>query len=101
MRVFGLDTNPSVVERLSKGESHIDDIDSDQLSSMINAGFSPTVEPDCISDSEVVLICVPTPLDDDGTPDIGHIEAAAQVVSQHLRPGSLVVLESTTYPGTT
>ena len=101
MRVFGLDTNPSVVERLSKGESHIDDIDSDQLSSMINAGFSPTVEPDCISDSEVVLICVPTPLDDDGTPDIGHIEAAAQVISQHLRPGSLVVLESTTYPGTT
>lgn len=101
MRVFGLDTNPSVVERLSKGESHIDDIDSDQLSSMIDAGFSPTVEPDCISDSEVVLICVPTPLDDDGTPDIGQIEAAAEVVSQHLRPGSLVVLESTTYPGTT
>ena len=101
MRVFGLDTNPSVVERLSKGESHIDDIDSDQLSLMINAGFSPTVEPDCISDSEVVLICVPTPLDDDGTPDIGHIKAAAQVVSQHLQPGSLVVLESTTYPGTT
>ena len=101
MRVFGLDTSPSVVERLSKGESHIDDIDSDQLSLMINAGFSPTVEPDCISDSEVVLICVPTPLDDDGTPDIGHIEAAAQVVSQHLQPGSLVVLESTTYPGTT
>ena len=101
MRVFGLDTNPSVVERLSKGESHIDDIDSDQLSSMIDAGFSPTVEPDCISDSEVVLICVPTPLDDDRTPDIGQIEAAAEVVSQHLRPGSLVVLESTTYPGTT
>lgn len=101
MRVFGLDTNPSVVERLSKGESHIDDIDSDQLSLMINAGFSPTVEPDCISDSEVVLICVPTPLDDDGTPDIRHIEAAAKVISQHLRPGSLVVLESTTYPGTT
>ena len=101
MRVFGLDTNPSVVERLSKGESHIDDIDSDQLSSMINAGFSPTVEPDCISDSEVVLICVPTPLDDDGTPDIRHIEAAAKVISQHLQPGSLVVLESTTYPGTT
>ena len=101
MRVFGLDTNPSVVERLSKGESHIDDIDSDQLRSMINAGFSPTVEPDCISDSEVVLICVPTPLDDDGTPDIGYIEAAAKVISQHLQPGSLVVLESTTYPGTT
>ena len=101
MRVFGLDIDPSVVERLSKGESHIDDIDSDQLSLMINAGFSPTVEPDCISDSEVVLICVPTPLDDDGTPDIGHIEAAAKVISQHLRPGSLVVLESTTYPGTT
>ena len=101
MRVFGFDTDPSVVERLSKGESHIDDIDSDQLNSMIDAGFSPTVEPDCISDSEVVLICVPTPLDDDGTPDIGQIEAAAEVVSQHLRPGSLVVLESTTYPGTT
>ena len=101
MRVFGLDTNPSVVERLSKGESHIDDIDSDQLRSMIDAGFSPTIEPGCISDSEVVLICVPTPLDDDGTPDIGQIEAAAEVVSQHLQPGSLVVLESTTYPGTT
>ena len=101
MRVSGLDTNTSLVESLSNGESHIDDIDSGQLCAMIKAGFRATTEPDCISDSEVVVICVPTPLDDDGTPDIGAVKAATRVVSQHLRPGSLVVLESTTYPGTT
>ena len=101
MRVFGLDTNASLVESLSNGESHIDDIDSDQLCTMIKAGFRATTEPVCISDSEVVVICVPTPLDDDGIPDIGAVKAATRVVSQHLRPGSLVVLESTTYPGTT
>ncbi|SVB47646.1 uncharacterized protein METZ01_LOCUS200500, partial [marine metagenome] len=69
MRVSGLDTNTSLVESLSNGESHIDDIDSGQLCAMIKAGFRATTEPDCISDSEVVVICVPTPLDDDGTPD--------------------------------
>ena len=101
MRVVGLDTNPSVVSGLSNGVSHIDDIDSADLAEMLGSGFLATTKPTCISDSDVIIICVPTPLDDDGTPDLSAVKAATRTVSEHLQPGSLVVLESTTYPGTT
>lgn len=101
MRVFGLDTDPTVVEHLANGKSHIDDIDSVDLAEMLKAGFRVTTEPDCIRHSNVIVICVPTPMDDNGAPDLGAVEAATRTISEHLQPGSLVVLESTTYPGTT
>ena len=101
LKATGLDTDPSVVSALSAGVSHIDDIDPADLAEMLGAGFLATTRPTCISDSDVIIICVPTPLDDDGTPDLSAVKAATRTVSEHLQPGSLVVLESTTYPGTT
>jgi len=99
--VTGVDTNASVVSGLMNGESHIDDLDSADVSEMLRAGFSSSGDLDEIGDSDVVVICVPTPLDVDGTPDLGAVVAATQMVSEVLRAGTLVVLESTTYPGTT
>jgi len=101
LRVVGLDTDPAVVSDLSSGLSHIDDIDSVDLAKMARAGFLASTDSSCIRSSDVVVICVPTPLDDDGTPDLGAVKAATATISEHLQPGSLVVLESTTYPGTT
>jgi nucleotide sugar dehydrogenase len=89
------------VSGLSNGVSHIDDIDSVDLAAMAEAGFLATNDSSCIRGSDVVVICVPTPLDDNGAPDLSAVEAAAWTVSEHLQSGSLVVLESTTYPGTT
>ena len=101
LRVVGLDTDPAVVSDLSSGLSHIDDIDSVDLAKMARAGFLASTDSSCIRSSDVIVICVPTPLDDDGTPDLGAVKAATATISEHLQPGSLVVLESTTYPGTT
>ena len=101
LRVVGLDTDLAVVSDLSSGLSHIDDIDSVDLAKMAKAGFLATTDSSCIQGSDVVVICVPTPLDEDGTPDLGAVKAATATVSEHLQPGSLVILESTTYPGTT
>ena len=101
MRVVGLDTDEEVVASLSNGESHIDDVDAAGVAEMLAAGFVATTDSTCISNSDVIVICVPTPLDDEGTPHLGDVKAATSTVSEHLQPDSLVVLESTTYPGTT
>ena len=101
MKVAGLDTDPAVVAGLSNGAPHIDGIDSLDLAVMAEAGFLATTDPSCIRGSDVVVICVPTPLNDDGTPDLNAVKAAARTVSENLHLGSLVILESTTYPGTT
>ena len=101
MQVVGLDTDSAVVSGLSNGVSHIDGIDSVDLAVMVESGFLTTTDSSCIRGSDVVVICVPTPLDDDGTPDLNAVKAAARTVSENLHLGSLVILESTTYPGTT
>ena len=101
LEVVGFDTDQSVVSGLAAGVSHIDDIDSSDLTEMVGSGFVATTEPTCIRGSDVIVICVPTPLDADGSPDLSVVKAAARNISGHLQPGSLVVLESTTYPGTT
>ena len=101
MSVVGLDIDEEVVTSLSNGESHIDDVDTAGVAEMLAAGFVATTDSTCISSSDVIVICVPTPLDDQGAPHLGAVKAATSTVSEHLQPGSLVVLESTTYPGTT
>jgi nucleotide sugar dehydrogenase len=68
---------------------------------MLTLGFNATTDPGCIGDSDVIIICVPTPLDKDRNPDLAAVKEAAITVAEHLQPGSLIVLESTTYPGTT
>jgi len=101
LAVTGLDVTESTVAALNEGRSHVDDISDDDLAEMRHTGFSATTDPSCIAAADVVVICVPTPLRDDTTPDLDAVEASADTVGRHLRADTLVVLESTTYPGTT
>ncbi len=101
LRVNGLDVSSSVVDGLNSGQSHVDDLADDDIAEMLGVGFRATNDPVCIAESSVVVICVPTPLSEDGRPDLGAVESATSSVGDHLTAGTLVVLESTTYPGTT
>lgn len=101
LEVIGLDLDVAVVDRINAGRSHVDDLDDRAVQEMLGRGFSATTDPRVIRESDVVVICVPTPLGPDGGPDLGAVEAAATAIADQLRPGMLVVLESTTYPGTT
>lgn len=101
LSVIGLDTNRTVVDRLNAGVSHIDDVSDDELKAGIKAGYLASADPASIADADVVVVCVPTPLSQEGGPDLGAVEGAARVIGQHITPGTLCILESTTYPGTT
>lgn len=101
MTVVGLDTNSRIVEQLNAGHSHIDDVGHNQLRQALEAGYRASSDPSVIADAEVVVVCVPTPLADGGGPDLAPIESAARTIGEHVRPGTLCILESTTYPGTT
>lgn len=100
-KVFGLDVSDAVVARLNAGESHIDDLSNEDIAAMVENGYEATVDAAVVSESDVVVICVPTPLGDAGAPDLKFVESACQNVGEHLVKDTLVILESTTYPGTT
>jgi len=99
--VIGLDNQATVVEALNAGSSHIDDVSDDELKSGMVAGYSASTDASCVADADVVVVCVPTPLSADGGPDLGAIEGAARTIGKHIQPQTLVILESTSYPGTT
>jgi len=99
--VHGYDVNPTLVDALNSGVSHVDDIDDAGVATMLTEGYRATTDPAVISGADVAVICVPTPLGDDGGPDLGAVESAARAIADNLRQGTLVVLESTSYPGTT
>ena len=101
LSVAGLDTNAAVVASLAAGRSHVDDLSDEDLSKMVCAGFEPTTDASCLADTAAVVVCVPTPLGAEGGPDLTAVRGAMTELARHLRPGTLVVLESTTYPGTT
>jgi UDP-N-acetyl-D-glucosamine dehydrogenase len=101
LRTAGLELDPTVVAALTAGRSHVDDLTDDQVGAMIAAGFSATTDPSVISRASTVVICVPTPLSEDGGPDLRAVLSATDAIAANLAPGTLVVLESTTYPGTT
>jgi UDP-N-acetyl-D-glucosamine dehydrogenase len=101
-RIFGFDVDSKKVATLKKGKSYLKSIPSSRISQFIRSGrldvtddFSRLREPDCI------LICVPTPLTEKMEPDLQYIEKTADAIQEHLRKGQLIVLESTSYPGTT
>jgi UDP-N-acetyl-D-glucosamine dehydrogenase len=99
--VVGFDTDLERVKRLGAGESYVDDVPSSQLSeALATRRYRPTSDAADCAGFDVALITVPTPLRD-GVPDLSFVEAAGRVLGAHLRPGVCVVLESTTYPGTT
>lgn len=97
----GLDLSARVVDALNAGRSHVDDISDAEVAEMLAAGFTATTDASCIADADAVVICVPTPLNEDQTPDLTAVMSATASIAAHLHPGILVVLESTTYPGTT
>lgn len=100
-RVVGLDRDDAIVASLQGGYSHIDDIEDATVKGILDAGFRPTTDPSCIAEADTVVVCVPTPLSKDGGPDLGAVEGVGRTLGEHLVAGTLVVLESTTYPGTT
>lgn len=101
LSVLGLDVKPSIVDALNASRSHIDDLSDEDVSEMIRGGFRATTDEAQISNARTAVICVPTPLSQDGGPDLLAVEAAVRSVARNLRRGMLVVLESTSYPGTT
>jgi len=100
-RVGGLDLDTDVVAGLKAGLSHVDDVSDADVAAMLAAGFTPSREEKILDGAKIVVICVPTPLSADGGPDLTAVRSAAHTTARHLRPGTLVILESTTYPGTT
>lgn len=100
-KVTGFDLSERVVSGLNSGKSHIDDLSDDEISEMLAAGYSATSDSGVIAESSIVVICVPTPLGEAGAPDLSFIESASATVGQNMAPGTTVILESTTYPGTT
>ncbi|HEV3213070.1 MAG TPA: nucleotide sugar dehydrogenase [Acidimicrobiales bacterium] len=99
--VVGFDTSEDRVKRLKSGESYVQDITSDAVDAALASGrYLPTTTADDCADFDVAVVTVPTPLTQ-GVPDLSHIEAAAESLGPLLRVGATVILESTTYPGTT
>ena len=98
---IGLDIGAEVVAALNAGRSHVDDVDVRELGVALRCGFEATTDEQRLDDVDVAVICVPTPLDGQQAPDLRSVMAATRSIARHLRSGMLVVLESTTYPGTT
>ena len=100
--VTGLDTDVDRVAALASGRSHVPDVPSDELQALMRAGrYRAVTEPAVLAESDAVIICVPTPLRKSKDPDISYVVAASKEAAARVRPGHLIILESTTYPGTT
>jgi UDP-N-acetyl-D-glucosamine dehydrogenase len=101
-RVLGFDVNAEVVDGLNEGRSHVKDVTEAQLQKAMECGrFSATTDMARLAETDAISICVPTPLSKFKDPDVSYIVAATEAVKKHLRRGQAIVLESTTYPGTT
>jgi len=101
-RTLGFDIDQRKIERLLAGESYIGHITSPWIKECVaSRAFEPTADMSRLAEADVILICVPTPLTEARDPDLSYVEGTARQIAQTLRRGQLVVLESTTYPGTT
>ena len=97
-----IDVKPEVVEGINRGESHIGDVPSRELKQLVEAGVvSATTDFDALQDADAILIALPTPLSSQREPDLSIVRTAVEEIAPRLGKGQLVVLESTTYPGTT
>src|SRR5262249_19719809 len=100
--VTGFDMDPEKVAKLNRGASYIGHICPERVAELVHSGrFSATADAQCFRDADAIVICVPTPLTETRDPDLSYIVRTGQEIRRHLRPGQLVILESTTYPGTT
>jgi UDP-N-acetyl-D-glucosamine dehydrogenase len=101
-RVLGLEVDERKAAALNGGKSYIQDVDSSELMSMVQAGrLSATIDYDLLRDIDAIFICVPTPFDAMKAPDLSYIDQATRSIASRLKAGQLVILQSTTYPGTT
>jgi UDP-N-acetyl-D-glucosamine dehydrogenase len=101
-RAIGLDVDPERVVGLHQGRSHVEDVDPSLIASLVASGaFRATVRPEELHEADAIFISVPTPFDHAKTPDLSYVRSAAEAVRSAVRPGTLVVLQSTTFPGTT
>jgi UDP-N-acetyl-D-glucosamine dehydrogenase len=101
-RVLGFDISERVVDGLNAGRSHVKDISDEQLAAVVRAGrFEATTDMSRMGEPDAISICVPTPLSKFKDPDVSYIVAATEAVKRTLRRGQAIILESTTYPGTT
>lgn len=101
LKVWGLDVDLGRVAAIQRGESYIPDVDSEDLADLKERGFlEATAEQSVLGEADVIFICVPTPFTASRAPDISYIVAAARAIATRLRPGKLVILQSTTHPGT-
>src|SRR5262249_6539615 len=99
--VLGFDIDPDKVDRLHQGQSYLKHIPAQDVRDMLTRGFEATSDFDRLAEADCVLLCVPPPLPEAREPDLTYVVRSARAVSQALRAGQLVVLESTTSPGTT
>jgi UDP-N-acetyl-D-glucosamine dehydrogenase len=101
-KVTGFDTDPHKVSMLNAGKSYIEHIPQTKIQQFVNTKhFGATTDFERIKEVDAIIICVPTPLDERREPDLSYVEDTALAIQPHLQKGQLVVLESTTYPGTT
>jgi len=101
-KVTGLDIDAEKIRALQAGESYIPDIPSTTVRNLVKDGrFHPTTDPETLKTMDTVTICVPTPLRKTKDPDLSYIMNSVEVIRRSLHPGQLIILESTTYPGTT
>jgi UDP-N-acetyl-D-glucosamine dehydrogenase len=99
---IGFDVSTGAVSGLNSGVSHIDDVANERVAALVKSGaFKASTEPAVLGDANVVFICVPTPFDKAKTPDLSYVQSATESVAAHLSKGALIILQSTTYPGTT
>lgn len=101
-KTIGFDVDPAKITQLDGGRSYIDAVSSDEIGGHVGAGrFAATADFDRLSECDVIAIAVPTPLSRNREPDLRFVVATAEAIAGRLRPGQLIVLESTTWPGTT
>ena len=100
--VIGIEQNPKRAKRVNQADNYIDDVDDAELKALVDAGkLQAETSFDRVAEMDVIVICVPTPLTKNLTPDLSYIEQVTTEIAHRLRPGQLISLESTTYPGTT
>src|SRR5699024_4059700 len=99
--VTGLDVSQNIVDGLNSGSTHVEDLSDADLATMLSNGYTASPDHVVLQDAHAVVIYVATPLGDAGRPDLQAVESATQAIADNLRRKSLIILESTTYPGTT
>lgn len=99
--VIGYDADKEKIEALGRGVSHIDDVDDAKLRKAVDGRLRIAVDESDLRAADCIIVCVPTPLDSRGNPDLSHVRVASEMIARLVRPGMIIILESTSYPGTT